>query len=91
MWHWRPEPGWQPSWWQSHAIASIGFILSLPAMLPASVLADMRVTSSAVGWLAIAFGFVVEFVLTYGLVYFVAKLVCRALWPPMKVHLASLK
>jgi hypothetical protein len=70
MWHWRPEPGWQPSWWQSHTLATLGFLLSMPAMIPAVILANMGATNTTLGWLTIAFGYILEMGLTYILVYF---------------------
>jgi hypothetical protein len=70
MWHDRPEPGWHPSWWQSHTWASVGFILSLPAMMPAVIVGDMGATNAILGWLTITFGFILEIGLTYVLVYF---------------------
>src|SRR5580698_1824774 len=70
MWHWRPEPGWQPGWWQSHTLATWGFLLSLPAMIPAVILGNMGVTSVVLGWLTIVLGYILEIGLTYILVYF---------------------
>lgn len=70
MWHWRPERGWQPSWWQSYTLADLGASLSLPAMAPVAILADMGATMAVLGWLAIAFGYILEIGLTYILVYF---------------------
>ena|SRR5579859_2977287 len=69
MWHWRPEPGWHPSWWQSKALANIGFILSMPAMMPAVLFQSLGASSAVLGWAAIAFGYILEIGLTYVLVY----------------------
>lgn len=77
MWHWRPEPGWQPSWWQSHTLATLGFFLSLPAMIPATILAGMGATNATLGWLAIAFGYILEIGLTYVFVYFPTRYLFR--------------
>ena len=77
MWHWRPEPGWQPSWWQSHTLATLGFFLSMPAMIPAVILGDMGATSAILGWLTIAFGFILEIGLTYVFVYYPTRYLFR--------------
>jgi hypothetical protein len=81
MWHWRPEPGWHPGWWQSRALATVGFFFSLPAMFPAAVVGDIGVTNVLAGWLAISFGVIVELALTYGLFYFLTRLLLRILRP----------
>ena len=77
MWHWRPEPGWHPSWWQSETLANVGFILSFPAMLPTSFLQDLGASGAVVGWSAIAFGFLLEIGMTYVLVYFPTRYLFR--------------
>jgi len=77
MWHWRPEPGWQPSWWQSHTLATFGFFLSGPALIPTVILANMGATNAILGWLTIAFGFILEIGLTYVLVYFPTRYLFR--------------
>jgi hypothetical protein len=77
MWHWRPEPGWQPSWWQSHTLAAIGAPLSMPAMIPALILQSFGVTNTVAGQSAIAFGFIIEIALTYFLVYFIARFLLK--------------
>lgn len=76
-WHWRPEPGWQPKWWQSQALATIGFFLSMPAMIPAVILAKMGATNATLGWLTIAFGYILEIGLTYILIYFPTRFLFR--------------
>ena len=80
MWHRRPEPGWQPSWWQSHTWASIGFFLAMPALVPAAILEEMGATNAVLVWLAIAFGFIAEFVVVYCLVYFATRYLFRILY-----------
>jgi hypothetical protein len=87
-WHWRPEPGWHPQWWQSHSLAMTGFFLSMPAMIPALILQNLGVTSELAGWVAVRFGFIVEFVLTYLLFYFLAKFSFRAVYDH-RVHKAT--
>jgi hypothetical protein len=77
MWHWRPEPGWQPSWWQSRALATFGFLTSMPAVLPLVILMDIGFTNIVIGWLAIAFGVIAEFVLIYVVVYFPTRYLFR--------------
>jgi len=76
-WHWRPEPGWQPNWWQSHTLATFGFFFSMPAMIPAVILGNMGVTNAILGGLTIAFGFVLEIGLTYVFVYFPTRYLFR--------------
>ena len=78
MWPGRPEPGWQPSWWQSHTWADIGMPLSMPAMIPALILASLGAPNSAVlAWVAVAFGFIIEIGLTYVSVYFPTRYLFR--------------
>jgi hypothetical protein len=77
MWPGRPEPGWQPSWWQSHTWAEIGMPLSMPAMIPVLILANLGATSAVLAWVAVAFGFIIEIGLTYVLVYFPTRYLFR--------------
>jgi hypothetical protein len=80
MWPDRPEPGWHPSWWQSHTWATVGFALSMPAMFPALILSGLGATGVVLGWAAIAFGFILEIGLTYVLVYFPTRYLFRRLY-----------
>jgi hypothetical protein len=78
MWPGRPEPGWQPSWWQSHTWADIGMPLFMPAGIPVLILARLGAPDSAVlAWVAIGFGFIIEIGLTYVLVYFPTRYLFR--------------
>ena len=79
MWQWRPEPGWQASWWQSHTLATIGFFLSLPAAFPAMILGTIGVTNILAERAAFWFGFIVELALIYGAVHSVTKFFFRFL------------
>ena len=88
MWHWRPEPGWHPSWWQSETLANIGFALSLPAMMPTVILGEMGATNAILGWLTIAFGFILEIGLTYILVYFSTRFLTKRLYV-LRAHRAA--
>jgi hypothetical protein len=54
-----------------------GFILSLPAMIPTVILGGMGATNAILGWLTIAFGFILEIGLTYVLVYFPTRYLFR--------------
>src|SRR5271155_1867896 len=73
MWHWVPESDWQPSWWQLHSLATLGFIMRMPALLPLETLQIIGVRSFAVCELTMIAGFIVEFVLICALVYFPTK------------------
>jgi hypothetical protein len=77
MWHWRPEPGWQPSWWQSHTLATFGFFLSAPAVIPAGILESIGASNAIVLWSAIALGYILEIGLTYVLIYFPTRYLFR--------------
>lgn len=80
MWHWVPESDWQPSWWQLHSLATLGFIMQMPALLPMQTLPFIGVRSFAVAELTMIAGFVVEFALIYFLVYFPAKYLFKTLY-----------
>jgi hypothetical protein len=80
MWHWRPEPGWQPRWWQSHTLAMLGVAVCLPAMIPALILSNLGAWSAVLAWAAFASGFIIEFGLTYVLVYFSTRYLFRRLY-----------
>ena len=73
-WHWRPEPDWHPSWWQSHTWARVGFIISLPIPLPVVFLQEAGVSSDWILWPALAIGVVCEFAVTYFAALGLAKL-----------------
>jgi len=73
MWHWRPEPGWQPSWWQSETLSTLGACLSLPAIIPVGILAAMEASNESLAHLAVVFGYILEIGLTYWFVYSLTK------------------
>ena len=87
MWHWRPEPGWHPYWWQSHTWAEtwaeIGFLLSMPPLLPMVVLQSFGITNAilqfVLGCLALVVGFGAYFIFVYTLVYFSTKCLLKLL------------
>jgi len=80
MWPARPEPGWQPSWWQSGPWAEIGVILALPAMIPMLFAQELGCANIVIGWLAFAVGFLAEFVSLYALVYFPMRFLFRRVY-----------
>ena len=49
----------------------------MPAMIPAVILANMGATNTTLGWLTIAFGYILEIGLTYILVYFPTRYLFR--------------
>jgi hypothetical protein len=80
MWHWRPEPGWHPSWWQLHTLAWFGFYICLPLNLfPVVILRIWGVTSGAVLWPALVFGVLFGFAVVYLLAFGFAKVISRSL------------
>jgi hypothetical protein len=64
MWPSRPEPGWHPSWWQSHTWADFGSLLSMPAFMldlfPTMIFQTLGVTNAVAKWLVIAFGYLLK-------------------------------
>jgi hypothetical protein len=80
MWHWRPEPGWHPSWWQLHTLAWFGFFIIMPlTVMPVVFLQSFDISNDAVLWAAFVFGILFEFALVYLLAYGFAKLLSRIL------------
>ena len=80
MWPARPEPGWQPSWWQSKTWATFGFIFAMPAMIPTLLVEEIGFVNIATGGLALVVGFIMEFVSVYALVYFPTRFVFRRIY-----------
>lgn len=59
----------------------------MPAMIPALIVGGMGATNAILGWLTIAFGFILEIGLTYVFVYFPARYLFRRCYE-MRAHRA---
>jgi hypothetical protein len=65
MWHWRPEPGWHPAWWQSHTWAILGQLLAMPCAVLPVLLQELGVEANALLWASLAVGFALELLVVY--------------------------
>jgi hypothetical protein len=72
-WPWRPEPGWQPGWWQSHTLAKVGHLLAMPAMLPMLILENCGIFNHGIEVSAMVFGLLVEIVIVFVVAYLLAR------------------
>jgi hypothetical protein len=81
MWHWRPEPGWYPSWWQFHSLAWFGFYVLGPlTVIPVAALqAYGGVENDAALWAAFVFGVLLEFAFVYLVAFAVANRVLKCI------------
>jgi hypothetical protein len=81
MWHWRPEPGWHPSWWQLHSLAWFGFYVLMPlTVIPTMALMSYRgVDNDAVLWTTLVFGILLEFAFVYLAAFGLANGVLRCI------------
>ena len=79
MWHWRPEPGWHPSWWQIHSLAWFGFyVLGVLSVIPTAVVGSIfEIESHTISWLAFTFGILLEFALIYSAAFVMADAVVK--------------
>jgi uncharacterized membrane protein YphA (DoxX/SURF4 family) len=85
MWPARPEPGWQPSWWQSETWATFGVLLAMPTLIPNLLVQIIGFVNIVTGGLALAVGFITEFVSVYALVYFLTRFLFRRIYD-FRVH-----
>ena len=73
MWPVRPDPGWQPGWWQFPALAGAGHILCVPGLIPALILENLGIFNNGILMSAAAFGLLVEMALVFVAAFFIAR------------------
>jgi len=72
LWHWKPAPDWQPGWWQFRSLATVGYFLSMPALLFVVFLQWCGVMGNALT-VATFFALIAEVIAIYVAVYGLAR------------------